>query len=178
LGLKRPSEELTPPPDLVNGDTVTAPIRAQIAAIDGQINDAKKHLEGQSNNTGTKTIDRLTRQREALTNEMIRQQTRTDTRNDATETEHVTTTEANASGFALFTLCSEILLIVCLWYLQFYDFRSFAEYCAKPAAKKPEAVGFNHIQPAAFSANGNGTTTAATSPRATTRPTKSRRAAR
>jgi hypothetical protein len=157
FGAEKAVRELTPPPTLVNGDTVTAPIRAQLAAIDGQINDAKRNTwKGKVTTRAQQTIDRLTRQREALTNEMIRQQTRTDTRNDATETEHVTTTEANANGFALFTLCSEILLIVCLWYLQFYDFRSFAEYCAKPAAKKPEAIGFNHIQPAAFSANGNG----------------------
>lgn len=158
FGAEKAVRELTPPPALVSADTVTAPIRTQLATIDGQINDAKKNTwKGKVTTRAQRTIDRLTRQKEALVNEMIRQQTRTDTRNDATETAHATTTEANAQGFALFTLCSEILLIVCLWYLQFYDFRSFAEYCAKPAVKKPDAIGFNHIsQPAAFSANGNG----------------------
>lgn len=157
FGAERAVKELTPPPALVNADTVTAPIRGQIAAIDGQINDAKKNTwKGNVTAQSQRTIERLTRQKEALVNEMIRQRARTDTRNDATETAHTTTTEANAQGFALFTLCSELLLILCLWYLQYYDFRSFAEYCAKPTAANPANAGFTDLQTPALSANGHG----------------------
>ena len=156
FGAEKAVRELTPPPALVSTDTVTAPIRAQLSAIDGQINDAKRNTwKGKVTTRSQRTIDRLTRQKEALVNEMIRQQTRTDERNDATEQQHTTTTEANAEGFALFTLACEVLLIVCLWFLQYYDFRSFAEYCAKPTAGKRANVGFNHIEAPAFSSNGN-----------------------
>jgi hypothetical protein len=149
-------KQLTPPPALISADTLTAPVRTQIAAIDEQIADAKKSTwKGKVTTRAQRTIDRLTRAKEALLTEQIRQQQRADSRNDATETEHTATTEANASGFAAFTLCCEVLLIACLWFLQYYDFRSFAEYCAKPTAKKPDAIGFNVAQPAAFSANGH-----------------------
>lgn len=161
FGAERAVRQLTPPPALVNSDTLTAPVRAQIAAIDGQINDAKKNTwKGKVTAPAQRTIDRLTRQKEALVNELIRQQNRTDTRNDATEQAHANTTETNAQGFALFTLCCELLLIVCLWFLQYYDYRSFAEYCAKPEGKKLESIGFSAIQAPVFSRpdneNGNG----------------------
>jgi hypothetical protein len=157
FGAERAVRALTPPPDLLAADTVTAPVREQIAAIDGQIADAQKNTwQGKLTTRAQKTVERLTRQREALTNELIRQQTRTDTRNDATETEHATTTEANASGFALFTLCSEVLLILCLWFLQYYDYRAFAEYCGKPTGKQPDTSGASAVQAVTFSTNGHG----------------------
>lgn len=157
FGAERAVRALTPPPDLVAADTLTAPVREQIAAIDGQIADAKKNTwQGKVTSRSQRTIERLTRQREALTGELIRLQTRADTRNDATETAHATTTEANASGFALFTLCCELLLILCLWFLQYYDYRSFAEYCGKPTGKQPDTSGTSAVQAVTFSTNGNG----------------------
>lgn len=156
FGAEMAVKQLTPPPALVSADTLTAPVRTQIAAIDEQIADAKKSTwKGKLTTRAQRTVERLTRAKEALLTEQIRQQQRADSRNDATETEHTATTEANASGFAAFTLCCEVLLILCLWFLQYYDFRSFAEYCAKPAGKKPESIGFNVAQPAAFSTNGH-----------------------
>ncbi len=156
FGAERAVKELTPPPALVSADTLTAPVRAQLDAIDGQIADAKKNTwKGIVTTRSQRTIDRLSRQKEALVNEMIRQQNRADSQNDATETEHTTTTAANAAGFAAFTLCCEALLILCLWFLQYYDFRSFAEYCAKPNAKKPDSIGFKVVQPAEYSTNGH-----------------------
>lgn len=156
FGAEKAVKELTPPPALVDADTLTAPIREQIAAIDGQIADAKRNTwNGKVTARSQRTIDRLTRQREVLVNEQIRQQTRADTRNDETEKTHTVTTEANAAGFALFTLCSELLLILCLWYLQYYDFRSFAEYCAKPTGGKAGSIWIKSIEAPAVSANGS-----------------------
>ena len=144
-GAEKAVRQLTPPPALVNADSITAPIQGQIATIDQQITDARKtKWKGKTTVQSQRTIERLSRQKEKLTDELIRRQERTDTRNDATETDHATTTAANAEGFALFTLGCELLLLLCLWYLQFYDFRSFAEYCRRPAASKPDAAGFGH----------------------------------
>ena len=160
FGAEKAVKELTPPPVLMDADTLTAPLRAQIADIAGQITDAKKNTwKGKVTAPSQRTIERLTAQKETLLNELVRQQSRTDTRNDETEKTHTVTTEANASGFALFTLCSELLLILCLWYLQYYDFRSYAEYCAKPTGSKAASIGFRDIQTPVLSANGdeNGT---------------------
>jgi len=159
FGAERAVRALTPPPDLLAADTVTAPVRAQIAAIDAQISDAKRNTwQGKVTTRSQRTIDRLTRSKELLLAEQVRQQNRVDSRNDATETEHTTTTEANASGFALFTLCCEVLLILCLWFLQYYDYRSFAEYCAKPTGKQPETSAATTVQAVTFSTNGHSST--------------------
>lgn len=140
FGAERAVKAFTPLPALISADTLTAPIRTQIASIDAQISDAKRNTwKGKLTPRAARTVERLTRQREALTNEMIRQHGRADTRNDATEKTHTSTTEANAKGFALFTLCCEVLLVLCLWYLQFYDYRSFTEFCRQPVGKKADA---------------------------------------
>lgn len=136
FGAERAVVEMTPPPTLTSSDSVTAPLRAQLSSIDQQITDARATTwKGKTTTRSQRTIDRLTKQKETILAEVVRQQQRIDSRNDATETEHTTTTETNATGFAAFTLTCELLLILCLWYLQFYDYRSFAEYCKKPAGR-------------------------------------------
>lgn len=149
FGAERAVKTLTPPPTLESVDTLTAPIRTQLATIDGQISDAKRNTwRGKVTSKAQRTIERLTRQKESLINEMIRQQNRVDGRNDATEQEHHYTTESNAAGFALFTAGCEVLMLLCLWFLQYYDFRSYAEYCSKPVGKSGEKSGFPITQEA------------------------------
>ena len=70
-----------------------------------------------------RTIERLSRQKETALTEIARIQARTDSRNDTAETRHELATKVNANGFAAITLASELLLLLCLWYLQFYDYR-------------------------------------------------------
>lgn len=136
FGAERAVLEFTPPPTLTSSDSVTAPLREQLTGIDQQITAARATTwKGKTTTRSQRTIERLTKQKETILAEMVRQQQRIDGKNDATETKHTATTETNATGFAAFTLCSELLLIVCLWYLQFYDYRSFAEYCKKPAGR-------------------------------------------
>lgn len=163
FGAEKAVRELTPPPALVNADSITAPVQGQIATIDQQIAEARKTTwKGKTTARSQRTIERLSRQKEKLTDELIRRQARTDTKNDATETDHATTTEANAQGFALFTLGCELLLLLCLWFLQYYDFRSFAEYCKRPASRTTAAPGFTHIRSESLAqevnsnVNGNG----------------------
>ena len=155
FGAERAVLEFTPPPTLTSSDSVTAPLRASLAGIDQQINDARKTTwKGKTTTRSQRTIERLTKQKETILAEMVRQQQRIDGKNDATETKHTATTETNATGFAAFTLCSELLLIVCLWYLQFYDYRSFAEYCKKPAGR--DQVADTDHTTAGVSLNGAG----------------------
>lgn len=142
-GAHRAVTEWTPPAQHIDGDSITGPLRQQIAQIDKQISDTRKQTwKGKITAPAQVTIERLNRQRETALAEITRQQTRIDAKNDAAESGHKTTTEGNAAGFALFTLASEILLLLAIWYLEFYDYRSFAEHCKRPTTGgKLESIG-------------------------------------
>lgn len=141
FGAHRAVVEWTPPAQQISVDSLTAPLRDQIATIDQQISDARKQTwKGKITAPAQRTIERLTRQKETALAELVRQQQRIDGKNDTTETIHQETTQINASGFALFTLTSEILLLLAIFYLEFYDYRSFAEHCKRPAAGDQQAT--------------------------------------
>jgi len=132
FGAKRAVTEFTPPPVTVRTDSLTAPLLAQVTAADQQIKAASQmKKKGVVTASAQRTIERLSRQKETALAEVARIQQRTDNRNDTAETQHTLATKINANGFAAITLTSELLLLLCLWYLQFYDYRSFVEYCEK-----------------------------------------------
>ena len=121
--------QFTAPVQLESATEATTETAAHIAGIDGQIRDAKRTTwKGKLTPAAQRTVDRLTATKERLIGEQIRTRERTDQRNDEAENEHATQTNANAQTFAAFTLVCEIGLIVALFFLQYYDFRSFAEY--------------------------------------------------
>lgn len=173
FGAEKTVHQFAKGPALVNADSTTQPLRAQIADIDRQISDAKKmKWKGKLTVQGQNTLAALTTAKADLLAEQTRQQKRIDGNNDTALEEHKTTTTTNGQQFAAFTLLSEILLILCLFYIQYYDFRSFAEYAhahAETAPKPTEQPGKPNEQPAkpaapnvrqdpapAFSSNGNG----------------------
>lgn len=144
--------EFTPPAALVSSDSLTASLQAELKTIDLQIAAARATTwKGKTTAKSQRTIERLTKQREALTAELVRTRQRTDTRNDQTETRHQATTTTNAAQFAVFTLGCEFLFLLCVWFLEFFDYRSFAEYCQN----RNETTGKQ--QPAAAGASLNGT---------------------
>ena len=139
FGAKRAVTEFTPPPVTVRADSLTAPLMAQISATDAQIKAAAQmKKKGVVTASAQRTIERLSKQKETALGEVARIQARTDTRNDNAETKHELSTKINANGFAAITLTSELLLLLCLWYLQFYDYRSFVEYCEKGTTTPPD----------------------------------------
>ena len=132
FGAKRAVTEFSQPPATIRADTLTAPLLAQVTAADKQISAAAQmKKKGVVTASAQRTIERLSRQKETALGEISRIQQRTDNRNDNAETKHEQDTKINANGFAAITLTSELLLLLCLWYLQFYDYRSFVEYCEK-----------------------------------------------
>ena len=137
FGAGQAVRQFTPPPTLVNVDSTTAPLRATLASIDQQISAARStKWNGKTTERSQRTIERLAKQKEKIVSEMVRQSERLDGRNDAAETKHQATTETNAAGFGMFTLACELLLILALFYLQYYDYRSFTEACALPAGNE------------------------------------------
>lgn len=140
FGAKRVIAEFTPPAQLEDVTEKTAQITAQITAIDLQISDARAtKWNGTTTTTSARTIEALTKQKTALFDELTRTRARTDQRNDTDEQQHVATTQLKAEYFAAVTLLLELLFILCAFYLEFYDFRSLAEF-AKPdeGAKRPQ----------------------------------------
>ena len=132
FGSKRAVTEFTPPPVTMRADSLTAPLMAQVSAADAQMKAAAQmKKKGVVTASAQRTIERLSKQKETALAEVARIQARTDNKNDNAETKHEVSTKINANGFAAITLVSEILLLLCLWYLQFYDYRSFVEFCEK-----------------------------------------------
>lgn len=166
FGAEKTVHQFAKGPALVNADSTTQPLKAQIADIDKQIGDAKKmKWKGKITVQGQNTLAALATAKADLLAEQSRQQKRIDGNNDTATQEHKTTTSANGQQFAAFTLLSEILLILCLFYIQYYDFRSFAEYAHAHAETTPEPPGpqakatngATQQNPApAFTSNGNG----------------------
>jgi len=144
FGAAQVVESLTPPPSLTDVAEQTAGIENQIAGIDQQIAAAQRNTwQGKLTARSARTVERLTESRAALTDELMRTRERTDMQNDVVQSEHLSETMSNAGTFALFTLICEIALIGCLFFMQYYDFRSFAEYAlaTNPAAASGNAPG-------------------------------------
>lgn len=138
FGAQRLVVEFTPPAQQINVDSLTTPLREQIALIDRQTADARKQTwKGKTTAAAQRTIERLTRQKETALAELVRQQQRIDAKNDTTEHIHQETTTANAAKFAAFTLVCEILFILAAFYLEYYDYRSYAEHCKNPIPERP-----------------------------------------
>lgn len=140
FGAKRAVKEFTPPPVTVRGDSLTAPLMSQVLAADEQIKAASQiKKKGVVTASAQRTIERLSRQKETALNEITRIQQRADGQNDSATLEHSAATKVNATGFAAITLTSELLLLLCLFYLQYYDYRSFVEVCKKEDEAEQDA---------------------------------------
>lgn len=137
--------QFTRPVQLTDMSDQIAPLEGQIKEIDDQIKAAAQNTwQGKMTQRAQKTVDRLSASKAALTDELVRVRQRTDDMNDEAMYEHEETTAMNASAFAFFTAFSELALLLCLFYCQYYDFRSFAEYShvsAMQSGNAPRAAG-------------------------------------
>jgi hypothetical protein len=138
-GADRTVKEFTPPPPPVNTDTITAPIRAQLAEIDQQIKEAQNtKWMGTTTRTSQQAIKHLSEQKTLLTSRLIAVENRTDESNVILMGKHEQETTITARRFALATLVSELLFILCAFYLEFYDYRSLAEFATPTSKKGPQ----------------------------------------
>lgn len=131
IGSKEAVFTFTPPPSLLSTDQQTAYHREQIATLTEQIEAAREtRWEGTTTTASQRTIERLTKQMEALQGQVLAIENETRADNKKREMEHEGKTKLNAYHFALFTLFLEFLFLQCVWYLEYYDFRSYAEFVA------------------------------------------------
>ncbi len=129
FGAKRLVEQFTPPPTLVNADSLKAPVLDQLAALDLQIEQARQtQWKGTTTTASQRTIETLSRQKETHYKELQRIGERTDTLNDNRQGVYFRETYLKAKYFAAVTLLLEMLFILCAYFLEYYDYRSFIEF--------------------------------------------------
>jgi hypothetical protein len=160
FGAEKTVKQFAAPPDIESVIDATADTKYDIKEIDGQIRDAKKSTwKGKVTPAAQKTIDRLAATKDRLVGDMVRTKERTDARNDAAILDHEENTNTSAAAFAAFTLICEIGLILCLFYIQYYDYRSFAEYAhaanGKKIATNASVTNSTSYQSQAYSTTGN-----------------------
>lgn len=139
-GSKKTVHLYTTPPTLLEAST--ADIDNRITNLTTQIAEARKTTwRGTTTTTSQQTINKLTDQIRALENEKIRTIQRVESQNDNTTLLHQSTTTLSAFHFAGITTVLELLFIVCAFFIEKYDYRSFAEF----AAVTPTVIKSNDI---------------------------------
>lgn len=155
FGAEATVKNFTAPPEVAAAEI--SDIEGRMAQIDEQIAAAQKNQwRGVMTPRAQKTVELLTAERGKLQEEALRRQERADMIADETLAEHEETTEINSGAFALFTLISEIALILSLFYMQYYDFRSYSEYAMAKRGESATGRGTERTPPGYdYGMNGN-----------------------
>lgn len=118
----------TPPPPILN-DTLTIPLNTQITAIDSQIQAARAtKWKGTTTTASQRTIETLSNQKLVLQQRLYAIENQTDQSNKTITEKHEQSTTIKSEYFAAVTFLLELLFILCAYYLEYYDYRSFAEF--------------------------------------------------
>ena len=149
FGAKQLVTKFTPPPALEDASTAAAPIRDQLAEIDRQI---EKHLNNKNDRgevyvRSQRAAESLTKQKETLLAQWLNIENRTATKNETTAAEHLQQTSLNAEHFAAVTLLLELLFLLCAYYLEYFDFRSFTEFAGRAEIVIDDNTNFAYTKP-------------------------------
>jgi hypothetical protein len=149
FGAKQLVNQFTPPPALEDATAAAAPIRDQLATIDRQI---EKHLSNKNDRgevyiRSQRAAERLTKQKETLLAQWVKVEDRTATKNETTAAAHLQQTTLNAKHFAAVTLLLELLFLLCSFYLEYFDFRSFIEFAGRGHISNDDNVSFAYTRP-------------------------------
>lgn len=129
FGSKQLVTKLHTAPVLVQTTSLTAPLQEQIALIDTQIASARKTTwKGITTTTSQRTIETLTAQKVALQKRLLDVTTNAESTNNTTMTNHQNKVYLKSEYFALITLGLELAFVLCVCYLEYYDYRSYAEF--------------------------------------------------
>lgn len=118
----------TPPPPIIN-DSLTVPLKEQLASINQQIEAARAtKWKGTTTTASQRTIEILSNQQLVLQRQLFSIENQTDHDNKAVLAKHQENTIIKSEYFAAVTFMLELLFILCAYYLEYYDYRSFAEF--------------------------------------------------
>lgn len=129
FGSKQLVQNFSESPELIANDTIINPLQAQIKAIDEQIADARNtRWHGTTTSKSQKTIEILSMQKLALQDRLLNVANKTDADNENINVKHSKAVYLKAEYFALVTLLLELGFIFCAFYIEYYDYRSYAEF--------------------------------------------------
>ena len=156
-GAKKLVAEFTPPPALEDATEKTRPLKEQLATIDSQIENhmANKNHLGEVYVRSQRAAESLTKQKELLLSQWMETENRTANNNQSTTVEHRQLTKLKAEHFAIVTLLLELLFLLCAWYLEYYDFRSFTEFAESNGNGSTDFATAKDYRPLQPSKNGN-----------------------
>lgn len=134
--------QLTAPPTLLSDQDATATDQAKVKELTKQLQDIKKSQswKGKITASGQRSYNAIAKQLETIENRISAKETAIQAKNDATTAAHQTKTAGNAGALRYITLILDILLFVLLAWLEYYDYRSFAEYAQSDAPTRIDAM--------------------------------------
>lgn len=94
-----------------------------------------------------RSAESLTKQKETLLAQWLSIENRTATKNETTAAEHLQRTSLNAEHFAAVTLLLELLFLLCAYYLEYFDFRSFTEFAGRAGIAIDDNTNFAYTKP-------------------------------
>jgi len=134
--------QLTAPPTLLSIQDATATDQDKVKGLTRQLSDIKKSQswKGKLTATGQRSFNAIAKQLETIETRISAKETAIQAKNDAATMTHDKKTAGNAGALRYITLILDILLFVLLAWLEYYDYRSFAEYAQHDAPVRIDAM--------------------------------------
>ena len=134
--------QLTAPPTLLSDQEATATDQGKVKELTRQLQDIKntQSWKGKITASGQRSFNAIAKQLETIENRISSKESTIQAKNDATTAAHQTKTAGNAGALRYITLILDILLFVLLAWLEYYDYRSFAEYAQSDAPTAPARI--------------------------------------
>ena len=133
FGSKRTIKELKPQVQQVDTDSIRSEYQTNIRRFEQKQEDVKasQSWKGTLTKQGQVTYQKIEDQIQASRLELVSQIKEAELENKARKESHQQAEFLEAEVFASVTFLIEILFILCIWYLELYDYKSFKEF-AKP----------------------------------------------
>ena len=129
FGAKEAVQLLTPEVKLVSLEEVRKPFEERLQQLQADKADAMKQTwKGKQTVQAAKRLNTIQDQEAQLQAALLQAVQQAETKNAESLTKHTSGKDLKAEHFAAVTLLFEMLLLLCLWYCEFYDFRSLAEF--------------------------------------------------
>jgi hypothetical protein len=147
----------SPPAVIMTIDSTAQQLRDRIGELNNQIEAARNtKRRGMTTIASQRTIEALTQQASTLEVELLRRIQAKEEKEERTHNVHNAQTAESASIFALVTLLLELFFLLCAWYLEYYDFRSFTELQINAKSENVKSQLQANSKPQTVSSKSNG----------------------
>lgn len=135
FGAKEAVQLLAPDVELVDVAAVRAPYETRLEALQADKADAMKQTwKGKQTVQAAKRLNVIQQQEAEIQAALLVAVQEAKDTNALTQSSHATNTTLKAGHFAGVTLVFELLLLLCLYFSELYDFRSLAEFSTHKAS--------------------------------------------